>query len=62
MQKDDEDKNWRRNSTFQTRVCCNGRLCDMIIDSRSGSNVISEDAVNKLGLKTEPHPTPYKVA
>lgn len=34
----------------------------MIIDSKSYTNVIFEDVVRKLGLKTEPYPSPYKVA
>ncbi|PRQ55245.1 putative retrotransposon gag domain-containing protein [Rosa chinensis] len=37
-------------------------LCTLVIDGGSCSNVIFEEAVLKLGLPTEPHPSPYKVA
>nr|VDD29652.1 unnamed protein product [Brassica oleracea] len=33
-----------------------------IIDSGSSENVISSDAVKKISLPDEPHPTPYKIA
>lgn len=46
---------------FFRRVRCNEQLCSMVIDGGSCTNVISEDACKKLGLKTEPHLAPYKV-
>lgn len=33
----------------------------MVIDGDSCTNIVTEDATNKLGLKTEPHLNPYKV-
>jgi hypothetical protein len=30
-----------------------------IINPRSGMNIVSEEAVRKLGLETKRHPTPY---
>ncbi|EOA23315.1 hypothetical protein CARUB_v10019144mg, partial [Capsella rubella] len=39
-----------------------GKVCRMIIDSGSFTNVISEEAVSKLALFTESHPTPYCLA
>ena len=33
----------------------------MIIDSGSFENVVSIEMVQKLGLKTIPHPNPYKL-
>lgn len=36
-------------------------MCRFIIDSGSCANVISEEAVYKLALFTEPHPSPYKL-
>ncbi|KAM5575250.1 hypothetical protein ABKV19_014275 [Rosa sericea] len=57
----EHEEDWRSN-IFQTRVRCNGQLCNLVIDGGSCSNVISEEAVLKLGLPTEPHPSPYKVA
>lgn len=34
----------------------------MIIDSGSCENVVSEEAVTKLGLETHTHPQPYKLS
>ena len=51
-----EEENWRHTSIFQTRVACQGRLCTLIIDGGSCSNLASEELVEKLNLKTEGHP------
>ncbi|KAI5647939.1 hypothetical protein M9H77_33944 [Catharanthus roseus] len=59
---DEEDNDWKRNNIFQTRVRCNGQLCNMVIDSGSCSTAISKNVVQKLGLETKLHPNPYKVA
>ncbi|KAL6328130.1 hypothetical protein AAG906_034273 [Vitis piasezkii] len=40
----------------------NGRALNVIIDNGSGMNVISEMAIERLGLKTENHPTPYRIS
>ena len=39
-----------------------GKLCKVIIDSGSTDNIISVEAVNKLGLERLPHSCPYKVS
>jgi hypothetical protein len=39
----------------------NKKVCDVIIDSGSSENIISKNMVAKLGLKTERHPSPYKI-
>ena len=39
-----------------------GKVCRLVIDSRSCENVVSEEAVQKLGLATEKHPNPYKLS
>ncbi|RVX15355.1 Retrovirus-related Pol polyprotein from transposon 297 [Vitis vinifera] len=57
-----EKEDWRRTSIFQTRVACQGRLCTLIIDGGSCSNLASEELVEKLNLKTEDHPNPYQIA
>lgn len=49
-------------SLFQTRICHNDRLCRLIIDLDSCTNVVYEDVPQKLGQKTKPHPSSYKVA
>lgn len=37
-------------------------MCRFVIDSGSCENVLSKETVKKLRLKTEPHPSPYKLA
>ena len=39
----------------------NGKVCSLIIDGGSYTNVASTRLVEKLGLKTTPHPKPYKL-
>ncbi|KAH9726539.1 Endonuclease [Citrus sinensis] len=56
----DKDK-WLRQNIFQTTCTIGGKVCRMVIDSGSCKNVISEEAITKLNLKTEPHQTPYKL-
>lgn len=51
-----------RQQIFQTRATCFGKICSMIIDTGSCTNVISSDTVRQLGLKVEPHPEPYDLA
>jgi hypothetical protein len=43
---------------------CNsrGRCCKVVIDSGSIENLVSNEMVEKLGLKRKSHPTPYKVS
>ncbi|RVX07636.1 Transposon Ty3-I Gag-Pol polyprotein [Vitis vinifera] len=56
------EEDWRRTSIFQTRISCQGRLCTMIIDEGSSLNIASQELVEKLNLKTERHPNPFRVA
>ncbi|KAH9723702.1 Endonuclease [Citrus sinensis] len=56
----DKDK-WLRQNIFQTTCTIGGKVCRMVIDSGSCENVISEEAITKLNLMTEPHQTPYKL-
>lgn len=51
---------WLRTNIFRTRMEHNGRALNVIIDNGSSMNVISEAAIERLGLKTEKHPTPYQ--
>lgn len=53
---------WRRTNIFHTRVACKGKALNMILDNGSGLNVISTEAVEKLHLPAEEHPTPYSVS
>ena len=52
----------QRNNLFHSRCTIEGKVCKLIIDSGSSENVIAEDAVKKLSLQDEKHPTPYKLA
>ncbi|XP_013624698.1 PREDICTED: uncharacterized protein LOC106330838 [Brassica oleracea var. oleracea] len=51
----------QRKRLFQSRCTINGKVCTFVIDSGSTENVIAADAVQKLDLKDEPHPSPYKL-
>ena len=53
---------YHRGKVFQTRVNCKKQICSLVIDTGSCINAISEDAVQKLGLKVEPLLNPYYVA
>ncbi|KAF5448338.1 hypothetical protein F2P56_028883 [Juglans regia] len=53
---------WRRTNIFHTRMEHSGRALNVIIDNESGMNVISNDAVEQLGLIVQKHPTPYRVS
>ena len=48
----------QRENIFHTRCTVNGRVCSLIVD---GGNVASTTMVEKLQLKTEPHPHPYSI-
>lgn len=52
----------QRNNLFHSKCTIQGKVCSLIVDSGSSENVIAEHAVQKLGLKEEPHPTPYKLS
>ena len=47
------EEDWRRISIFQTHISCQGRLYTMIIDGGSSLNIVSQELVEKLNLKTE---------
>ena len=51
----------QRENLFHTRCTVKGKVCSVIIDSGSCTNVASTLLVEKLGLPTLPHPHPYKL-
>jgi len=51
----------QRENIFHTRCTVNGRVCSLIVDGGSCANVASTTTVEKLQLKTEPHPHPYSI-
>ena len=58
----EENEDWNHASGFWSRVNCKGNSCNIIIDSGSMMNVISQLPVEKLQLPTVKHRRPYKVA
>lgn len=60
-QREDEKRNWRSNSSFGTNVMCNRYLCSMLKDGESCINIVTEDGIKKLDIKTEPHPDSQKL-
>ena len=55
-------ESWLRSTLFRSTCTINGKICKLIIDSGSCTNVLSALAVKKLDLKTIAHPSPYKLA
>jgi len=60
--KGDSGDDWLRTNIFHTICTVADKVCKMIIDSDSCENVVSDEAVQKLQLKTERHPKPYKLS
>ncbi|WOH04342.1 hypothetical protein DCAR_0623751 [Daucus carota subsp. sativus] len=56
------DNDWLRHNLFHSTCTIGGKVCTFIIDAGSCENVISEVAVSKLCLSTEPHPKPYRLS
>ncbi|XP_021755458.1 uncharacterized protein LOC110720719 [Chenopodium quinoa] len=54
-------ENNQREKNFLTRCKVKERLCDMIIDSGSCTNVVSTTLIDKLKHPTTEHPQPYKL-
>lgn len=46
---------------FHTRCTVNGRVCSLIVDGGSCTNVASTTLVTKLNLEVELHPQPYSI-
>lgn len=55
-------ESWLRTTLFRSTCTINDKICKLIIDSGSCANVIAEEAIQKLGIKTSPHPSPYQLA
>ncbi|XP_033144892.1 uncharacterized protein LOC117133039 [Brassica rapa] len=54
-----KDDKWLRTNIFRSTCTIKDRVCSFVIDSGSCRNVVSEEAVEKLGLTRDKHPTPY---
>ena len=57
-----QEDSWLRSNIFHTKCTSQGKVCNVIIDGGSCENVVSNDMVQKLNLKTEKHPRPYKLS
>ncbi|CAL9217648.1 unnamed protein product, partial [Arabidopsis halleri] len=55
------DEQEQRENLFHSRCIVNDKVCSLIIDGGSCTNVASETMVEKLGLKVIKHPKPYKL-
>ncbi|XP_024011296.1 uncharacterized protein LOC112086558 [Eutrema salsugineum] len=51
----------QRKNLFHTRCLVQGKVCSLIIDGGSCTNVASTSMVDKLGLETRKHPHPYNL-
>jgi len=51
----------QRENIFHARCLIQGKLCSLIIDGGSCTNVASSRLVSKMNLETKPHPRPYKL-
>ena len=59
--KEEEEEEAQRENIFHTRCDVKGKVCSIIIDGGSCTNVASTSMVEKLGLVTLKHPRPYKL-
>ena len=53
---------WLHNNIFQSTCTILGKVCHFVIDVGSCENIVSTEAIQKLGVKTETHSNPYKLA
>ncbi|XP_010534659.1 PREDICTED: uncharacterized protein LOC104810159 [Tarenaya hassleriana] len=56
-----EEEKIQRENIFYTRCVVKDKVCSLIIDSGSCTNVASNSLVEKLGSLTQKHPKPYKL-
>ena len=61
VQTKEDDVEQQRKNIFHTRCLINDKVCSMIIDSGSCTNVVSVTLVRKLGLNTIKHERPYQL-
>ncbi|XP_022842142.1 uncharacterized protein LOC111365867 [Olea europaea var. sylvestris] len=60
--KGDSGDDWLRTNVFHTTCTIADKVCKLIIDSGSCENIVSEEAIEKLQLKMDRHPKPYKLS
>ena len=59
--KEVDPNNEQREQIFHSRCTIKGKICSLIIDSGSCTNVASTTLINKLSIPTSSHPNPYKL-
>lgn len=57
-----ESNNWLRGNIFHTFCTAYNKKCLLLIDSGSCENMVSKKMIDKLNLKCERHPRPYKIS
>jgi hypothetical protein len=56
-----QGEDWRRNNIHHSTCIMGGKVCKLVIGLGSCKNVVLEEAIQKLNLETENHPTPYRL-
>ena len=56
------EDNWLLSNVFHIKCTSKDRVCLVIIDSGSFENCVSLKMVQKLNLRMDPHPKPYKLS
>ncbi|XP_010665969.1 uncharacterized protein LOC104883184 [Beta vulgaris subsp. vulgaris] len=57
----DHEESQQREAIFHTRCTIENKVCTLIIDGGSCTNVAAQTMVDKLKLPTSPHPKPYVI-
>ena len=57
-----DDDEWLKGNIFYSTCNILDKVCKLVIDGGSCENVVSQEAVDKLGLKIEEHPHPNKLS
>ena len=57
----EDDVQQQRENLFHTRCHVKSKVCNLIIDGGSCTNVASTTLVEKLNLPTQKHPSPYRL-
>ena len=57
----EDDIQQQRENLFHTRCHVKSKVCNLIIDGGSCTNVASTTLVEKLNLPTQKHPSPYRL-
>jgi hypothetical protein len=57
----EKEENGQRHNLFHTTGMIKDKLCRIIVDNGSCNNIASQELVDRLGLKSRRHPSPYKM-